>query len=86
MNELTAWWNGLSQGARTGILDGLIVISGLILGRIAGGLTKHLLLKHGVDRYLRAPWPKAESENHSAPDKSNVSSLTTLLGWLVMLT
>ncbi len=86
MNEMTAWWNGLSQGARTGILDVLLVVSGLILGRIAGGLTKHLLLKHGVDRYMRAPWSKTESGDHIAPEKSVVSSLTTLFGWLVMLT
>ena len=86
MNDLTVWWNGLGEVVRSGIRDAGIVVAGLGLGLLAGRIARGLLVRKGIDRFLRAPWAvpdEAELPLHARREPSLLSSVT---GWLLTLT
>lgn len=86
MNDLTTWWNQLSQGIRGMIRDGFIVVVGLCVGLVVGRIVRGLLIRKGIDRYLRAPWTAHEDAEHPIGMKREPSLLSSVIGWLFTLT
>ncbi len=86
MNDLSTWWNGLSQGVRWTIRDGFIVVVGLCAGLIAGRIVRGLLVRKGIDRYLRAPWTAHDDAERPIGMKREPSLLSSVIGWLFTLT
>ncbi len=86
MDEITRWWESLSQNARWAFRDGLIVFAGLCIGLIAGRIAKGILIRRKIDRYLRAPWKAHEDADQPILARRDPSLLTAAVGWLVTLT
>jgi hypothetical protein len=86
MNDITNWWNELSQNARWAIRDSLIVVAGLCAGLIAGRIVKRVLVRRNIDRYLQAPWKVSDDADQSILNRREPSLLTSIVGWLVTLT
>jgi hypothetical protein len=86
MNDITNWWNELSQNAKWAIRDGLIVMVGFCAGLIAGRIVKGVLVRRNIDRYLQVPWKVSDDADHSILNRREPSLLTSTIGWLVTLT
>lgn len=86
MNDLTVWWNGLSEVVRSGLRDAGIVVVGLGLGLLAGRIARGLLVKKGIDRYLRAPWAAPDDADQPLLARREPSLLSSVVGWLFTLT
>jgi hypothetical protein len=86
MNDLTTWWNGLGEEVQWAIRDGIVVVVGLCLGFMVGRIAKGMLVRRGVDRYLRAPWTKPEDAEQQFGTRREPSLLASVVGWLFTLT
>lgn len=88
MNGFERWMNGVGLDPEDVVRAGIILLAGLLLGRLVGALVKHLLVSKGIDRYLHLPWTPAAPtpKGKSAQRKDDASVVSWAVAWLFTAT